>query len=278
MKKFGEILRKTRKDIGITQMYLANKTIDRTTISKIESGMEEPYYENGVALIHNLGISMDEFEYIRRGYMWSSKEKLIYEFMMLSYSTQEDLINQLLVKLDLFDKDLDISRIKLILQAFKSINEHDGDITLAKKIVQPIWFDFLAQVDNWKILDLYILNKIFFIFDEDVMEMITNKAIKIIENHYPFLKELETSFILNRSRIRMNSHNVVAALRDLAVGEKLAQEVYQYDKLLVAKCRIAICKNDKLTAEYYASLASQIGAKEIALSLKDEIFKFILDN
>lgn len=269
MKSFGETIKEIRTARGITQSELAGSLINRTTLSKIESSFEEPSYENATKLIKRLGITQIEFDYIRNDYQFNAKEQIIFDLFNIAYNSEVNKIASLLNRCEQFPNDQEIQKIKVILKAFNA-----SSLREARSLVIPLWKTQVSKTDNWNVLDLYLLNMIFFVFDDDTMIGISNRAIKTIEEKYPFLKSLETNFVLNKAAILMNRQNFDDAAMILVKAITLAKATFRHDKLLMAKGRLAICQKDKKEALYCLKVLKEIEADDVYNGLKDEIEQF----
>lgn len=269
MKSFGETIKEIRTARGITQSELAGSLINRTTLSKIENSFEEPSYENATKLIKRLGITQIEFDYIRNDYQFNAKEQIIFDLFNIAYNSEVNKIASLLNRCEQFPNDQEIQKIKVILKAFNA-----SSLREARSLVIPLWKNQVSKTDNWNVLDLYLLNMIFFVFDDDTMIGISNRAIKTIEEKYPFLKLLETNFVLNKAAILMNRQNFDDAAIILVKAITLAKATFRYDKLLMAKGRLAICQKDKKEAHYCLKVLKEIEADDVYNGLKDEIEQF----
>lgn len=269
MKSFGETIKEIRTARGITQSELAGSLINRTTLSKIENSFEEPSYENATKLIKRLGITQIEFDYIRNDYQFNAKEQIIFDFFNIAYNSEVNKIASLLNRCEQFPNDQEIQKIKVILKAFNA-----SSLREARSLVIPLWKTQVSKTDNWNVLDLYLLNMIFFVFDDDTMIGISNRAIKTIEEKYPFLKSLETNFVLNKAAILMNRQNFDDAAMILVKAITLAKATFRYDKLLMAKGRLAICQKEKKEALYCLKVLKEIEADDVYNGLKNEIEQF----
>ena len=269
MKSFGETIKEIRTARGITQSELAGSLINRTTLSKIENSFEEPSYENATKLIKRLGITQIEFDYIRNDYQFNAKEQIIFDLFNIAYNSEVNKIASLLNRCEQFPNDQEIQKIKVILKAFNA-----SSLREARSLVIPLWKTQVSKTDNWNVLDLYLLNMIFFVFDDDTMIGISNRAIKTIEEKYPFLKSLETNFLLNKAAILMTRQNFDDAAMTLVKAITLAKATFRYDKLLMAKGRLAICQKDKKEALYCLKVLKEIEADDVYNGLKDEIEQF----
>lgn len=275
MKTFGETVQQIRKSRGITQTELADNILNRTTLSKIENSLEEPSYENACRLIQRLGISQVEFDYIRNNYGFSPKQQVILDFFNIAFNSEDNKIDSLLNKCAELPNDNEIKKISFILNAFKADNLDDS-----RKMILPVWKTQIAKIDSWNVLDLFLLNMIFFIFDDDTMIGISNRAIETIENKYPFLRSLKENFILNKAAILMSRKKFDDAEAILYKAIKLAKETFRHDKLFLAKGRLAICQKDKTGALHCLQILKDMEADDVYTGLVNEIKEFShrLDN
>ncbi|MDF7683071.1 helix-turn-helix domain-containing protein [Lactobacillus sp. ESL0679] len=273
MKTFGETLQKIRKSRNITQRQLSSNTrINRSTISKIEHSAEEPAYEMAVSLIRTLGITPDEFSYIRNNYQLDTHDKIIYDILNIAYNTETNKIDKIIEQSTLLSSDPVITRLIPILKGFKAANTNN--LALARKLILPVWHDYLSKNETWTILDLCIINLIFFAFDEETMASISDQAIQTIENNYQFLKSLESSFLLNQAILYMERQDFSTAITSLNRALPLIEHSFRYDKLFLAKGRLAICHHNQKEALHCLSVLKEMGATSVHQALNEEITKF----
>ena len=279
MSRFGITIRKLRISRRITQQELANDLFDRSELSKIEHSELAVSYENEIELIKRLSLTPDEFEYISNNYTLSFKRRLLHRFFELEISTDTadnsiaD-IEALLQDCFLVENDGDIERIKTILEALLLANKPKG-LDKAKKMVQPIWFDYLAKTKILTITDIYVLNTILFAFDYETANEIIAKIIMVIDRDYPFKKSLKINTLINQAMIEMLDHKFKLAADNMLKLKPLIKKLGQYDKLLVIRARIAVCQKDKTKALEQVSLLEKIEAQQLANNLKSEINEFI---
>lgn len=279
MSRFGITIRKLRISRRITQQELANDLFDRSELSKIEHSELAVSYENEIELIKRLSLTPDEFEYISNNYTLSFKRRLLHRFFELEISTDTadnsiaD-IEALLQDCFLVENDGDIGRIKTILEALLLANKPKG-LDKAKKMVQPIWFDYLAKTKILTITDIYVLNTILFAFDYETANEIITKIIMVIDRDYPFKKSLKIDTLINQAMIEMLDHKFKLAADNMFKLKPLIKKLGQYDKLLVIRARIAVCQKDKTKALEQVSLLEKIEAQQLANNLKSEIKEFL---
>ncbi|MDF7672380.1 helix-turn-helix transcriptional regulator [Lactobacillus sp. ESL0701] len=269
MNTFGETIRQLRLSRSISQEDLAEGLFDRSTLSKIESDKVYPSRENANEMIFRLSLGLNEFEYVQKGYLPTKKSKILYELLNLQTSTETDKIKKIIVDCSATNDD-DLKRISLVLKALLLLNEKDG-LEPAKKLVQPIWNDYLSKIKILTITDICLLNMIAYAFDYETNKQIINKILYTINNYYPFLKSLKCSVLINLSNLHIDEENYQKAKDTLTQADKLAQEVGQYDKSLLCRSEIALCDQDYKQALYYADLLNKIGASTVAQPLKEEI-------
>lgn len=274
MSNFGKTIHNLRTRRKMTQQELAQNLFDRSTISKIENNELSTTYENEIKLITRLGLTPNEFEYISNSYQVGTKNQLLYRFLNLDDNVDQEEINGLLQDCLFVKNDEDIKRIAIILKSLLLVNNAAAHAH-ARELVQPIWFNYLRNIEIFTITDITILNSILFAFDYQTANEIITKIIKNLDNRYPFMKELKANTLINQAIIQMKEHQFKSAVSILNSLQPLLKSLRQYDKLLVANARIAICQNDKQTALDQVSLLQKIGAAKLAKSLKQEVKQFL---
>ena len=274
MSNFGKTIHNLRTRRKMTQQELAQDLFDRSTISKIENNELSTTYENEIKLITRLGLTPNEFEYISNSYQVETKDQLLYRFLNLDDNVDQEEINGLLQDCLFVKNDKDIKRIAIILKSILLVNNAAAPAH-ARELVQPIWFNYLRNIEIFTITDITILNSILFAFDYQTANEIITKIITNLDNRYPFMKELKANTLINQAIIQMKEHQFKSAVSILNSLQPLLKSLRQYDKLLVANARIAVCQNEKQTALEQISLLQKIGAANLAKSLKQEVKQFL---
>lgn len=274
MNNFGNTIRKLRVSRRITQEQLAKNLFDRSSLSKIEREKLAASYENQIQLIRRLGLTPNEFEYICDNYHVSNKNQLLHRFFNLEHSGETDKVEALLDDCIKYENDNDISRIIKVLQSVLLLNQPRG-ISQAKKLVQPIWYDYLAKVDLLTITDIAILNTILYAFDYQTAKDIIKRISNEIDTHYPFKKALRANTMLNLSSIQMQQQEFESAVSTLINLKPALKKLRQYDKLLVANIRISICEGNKAKALEQVNLLHQIDANRLATAMEQEIQEYL---
>ena len=274
MSNFGKTIHNLRTRRKMIQQELAQDLFDRSTISKIENNELSTTYENEIKLITLLGLTPNEFEYISNSYQVGTKNQLLYRFLNLDDNVDQEEINGLLQDCLFVKNDEDIKRIAIILKSLLLVNNATAHAH-ARELVQPIWFNYLRNIEVFTITDISILNSILFAFDYQTANEIITKIITNLDNRYPFMKELKANTLINQAIIQMKERQFKSAISILNGLQPLLKSLRQYDKLLVANARIAICQNDKKTALEQVDLLQKIDAANLAKSLKQEVKQFL---
>ncbi|MDF7683737.1 helix-turn-helix transcriptional regulator [Lactobacillus sp. ESL0679] len=277
MKTFGTTVKKLRKSRSISQETLAKGLFDRSTLSKIEAGTVSPSRENANEMIARLNVSLAEFEYIMHDYQPTAKQHILYQLLSLESSMDTDKIEQLLNECLTVKSDGDIERIIRILRASLLLNKPHG-LSKTKKLVQPIWNNYLSKIKILTITDIYLLNMISYAFDYQTNMDIISKIINIIDNYYPFLKSIKCTVLINQANFQVDQQKIFLAQEALKQAITIAQELGQYDKLIICKAELALCKRDYRTTRYFADLLEEIGADYFAQGIRDEIEEFKAHN
>lgn len=273
MNNFGKIIHEMRISRRLTQRELAENLFDRSSISKIEHGDLSTSYENEISLMSRLGLTPNEFEYISNNYQVSKKNQLLHRFFDLEVSVEIDKVETLLQDCIMEKNDGDLARITKILQAILLLNQ-PGGVNQAKRLVQPIWFDYLSKVDPLTSTDIAILNTILFAFDYQTANEIISKIFTTIDTHYPFKQALRVNTALNQASIQMLNQEFDSAVDNLVKLKPILKKLRQYDKLLIVNARIAICNSNEKEAFEQINLLHKIGADQLANGLEQEIKEF----
>ncbi|MDN6968507.1 helix-turn-helix transcriptional regulator [Oenococcus sp. UCMA 17063] len=269
--EFGSALKKIRVSRIIRQEELSQNLMSRTSISKIENLKQLPNYTNSVQLIERLGLTLNEFEFIKNNYSYSKKQTIEQQFMHIGDSTHQNDLLDLKERCLLYlkkDKDSDVKRIYLITKAMLEIDKK----TMKElcPIVQPVW-DYLSKIDTWVILDLYMINYIFFFFPSKTSFWMLRLALINIKEKYPELIKLKNSFLLNQSYLLMQGKKFSRAKSFLEESLTISKQTAQYDLLILAKIRICFCDNKENQITKLLILLHEMGANSLAEGIKEEL-------
>ncbi|BCD16139.1 helix-turn-helix domain-containing protein [Bacillus cereus] len=189
---FGDTLKRIRESRGLSQTYLAADIVSRTSISKIENGKQEPTISNAKKLITRLDLNTNEFFYIQNDYKLDSKMQILYDFMNLSETTQDEPISKLINECKNYLSntfDVKINSILIVLESLQNF-EKGYDLSTLYENLKPVW-ERLSKLDDWLIIDLFLINNILYFFPIDTASNMAIHALKTIKSKYPHLLKLK---------------------------------------------------------------------------------------
>lgn len=241
-KNVGESIKFIREGKNYTQSYTAGGLLSRTTLSKIENGKINPSFRKTQEIIDKLDISMMEFEYILNNFTRTGKQKIVQAYSELKYSWEQDKIKALAKECSLYleenGSDHSVERIMLICLGI--IDIQNKEILAATQKLEGIWYQLVNQ-ETWFLLDIRMINHIFFLIPIDIADYITKKACKELQKYKKFdlsYCRLHVAFLLNL--IELNTLNGLFSKEILKISEEcigICQENKIYDLLALAFIR-----------------------------------------
>jgi len=275
-KDFGRTLKKIRESRGLSQEYLAANIVSRTSISKIENGKQVPTIANAQKLITRLDLNTNEFFYIQNDYKLDPKMQILYNFMNLSETTEDEPMSTIIDECKVYLShtfDIKVSNILVVLQSLKNF-EKGYHLDTIYEDLKPVW-NQLSKLDEWLIIDLFLINNILYFFPIDTAFNMTVQTLKTIENKYPHYLKLKNAFYLNLSFLFLQKGSKEQATEYLLKSINICKTVHRYDLLLLAKIRLSICTNDIEKIEKLCKLLIEIGAINLVEGVKREIQYFL---
>lgn len=249
----GESIKFIREGKNYTQSYIAGGLLSRTTLSKIENGKINPSFRKTQEIIDRLDISLMEFEYILNNFTRTGKQKIVQAYCELKYSWEQDKIKELAQTCSDYLKengaDNSVERIELICMGI--IDIQNKEMLAATQKLEDIWHQLVNQ-ETWFLLDIRMINHIFFLIPVDIADYITKKACKELQKYQKFdlnYCRLHVAFLLNL--IELNTLNGLFSKDILKLSEEcidICQENKIYDLLALAFIRKGVILN-KLNAQ-----------------------------
>lgn len=267
---FGQTFKFVRTLHAVKQVDVAKNILARSSISQIEVGNQIPSYTNAINLLNNLGISVQEFEYIRNGYKLTPLEDLIYKFETLSDSSQTEDIKNLLAQANKLNKTINSQNITNIIQVLTALlHVDDYSEKQLGSVVEPVWQD-LSRFDSWTVLDIYLVNNILFFFDKEAATHIIDFSLEMIDSKFPHLLLLKNAFLLNSSYLSIIKNEKSDAVHRLNESVIISKKMHRYDLYLFSLIRLSIISDDLSKAQYYKDLLTKIGASNLSLAVEKE--------
>ncbi|MFL1664664.1 helix-turn-helix domain-containing protein [Bacillus cereus] len=273
---FGKTLKQIRESRGLSQTYLAADIVSRTSVSKIENGKQEPTISNAQKLITRLDLNTNEFFYIQNDYKLDPKMQILYDFMNLSETTEDEPISKIIMDCKKYLSntfDIKIHSILIVLESLQNF-EKGYDLNTIYENLKPVW-ERLSKLDDWLIIDLFLINNILYFFPIDTAFNMAIHTLKTIEDKYPHLLKLKNAFYLNLSFLFLQKDLKKHATEHLLKSIEICKIIHRYDLLLLAKIRLSICAKKIEEIRRLCKLLEEIEAKNLVEGVKREVKYFL---
>ncbi|MFJ8531581.1 helix-turn-helix domain-containing protein [Bacillus sp. NPDC094106] len=273
---FGSTLKRIRESRGLSQTYLGADIVSRTSISKIENGKQEPTISNAQKLITRLDLNTNEFFYIQNDYKLDPKMQILYDFMNLSETTQDEPISKIINECKNYLSntfDVEINSILIVLESLQNF-EKGYDLSTIYENLKPVW-ERLSKLDDWLIIDLFLINNILYFFPIDTAFNMAIHTLKTIESKYPHLLKLKNAFYLNLSFLFLQKNLKDQATEYLLKSIEICKITHRYDLLLLAKIRLSICTKNLENIGEFCELLTAIEATNLVQGVKREVKYFL---
>ncbi|EAC8234988.1 helix-turn-helix transcriptional regulator [Listeria monocytogenes] len=250
MKTIGQTLKYIRTSKNLTQKDVYTNLISRASYQNFESDKQTPNIAVLYNLLHVLGMTIEEFFYIKNDKKLDTRGELKYLYDQINTSLEKDKISTLIAKNYAYLKnnnDYEIYDLTKCLEAVTTLQESE-DFVQAKEIVNYIWDSKMKQ-DELYLTDIKILASIFYIFPEETAINIAKRVNDELKKYQKFedTTRLQISILLNTSSFLLIHNKPKQA-------EKFIENVLQ------------VAKQNK----YYLQWAVAIGKKGIIHFLNGE--------
>ncbi|EHM3340635.1 helix-turn-helix transcriptional regulator [Listeria monocytogenes] len=250
MKTIGQTLKYIRTSKNLTQKDVYTNLISRASYQNFESDKQTPNIAVLYNLLHVLGMTIEEFFYIKNDKKLDTRGELKYLYDQINTSLEKDKISTLIAKNYAYLKnnnDYEIYDLTKCLEAVTKLQESE-DFVQAKEIVNYIWDSKMKQ-DELYLTDIKILASIFYIFPEETAINIAKRVNDELKKYQKFedTTRLQISILLNTSSFLLIHNKPKQA-------EKFIENVLQ------------VAKQNK----YYLQWAVAIGKKGIIHFLNGE--------
>ncbi|EAC6175288.1 helix-turn-helix transcriptional regulator [Listeria monocytogenes] len=202
MKSIGQTLKYIRTSKNLTQKDVYTNIVSRASYQNFESNKQTPNIAILNNLLHVLGMSIDEFFFIKNDRKLDQRAELKYLYDQINTSLEKEKITNLINKnYDYLQNntDYEIYDLTKCLEAVIVLQESDN-FNQAKEIVSYIWESKMKQ-DELYLTDIKILASIFYIFPEETAINIAKKVNTELKNYQKFedTTRLQISMLLNTS-------------------------------------------------------------------------------
>ncbi|EKY4036696.1 helix-turn-helix transcriptional regulator, partial [Listeria innocua] len=247
IKTYGAAIRQIRKNKSLSQSYVSNNILARTTISKIENNNIIPTITTIENIVIKLDVTIDELRYIKNDYKLNTREDIIADFFKLVSNTQTELILKIINRcdnyLDNHFKDNLLEDIRIVLKA--SLLLTNNEVEKAQKLVKPIW-KRLEKIDNFSLIEIRLVCNILFYFPLDVIEKFVPRLLTMIDKYNALdksLNPLKLALLINTATIFMQ-HNSTITTSSLNAAIIIAKEINRFDLLASAYYLQGVNTND----------------------------------
>ncbi|TYV31013.1 helix-turn-helix domain-containing protein [Listeria monocytogenes] len=202
MKSIGETLKYIRTSKNLTQKDVYTNIVSRASYQNFESNKQTPNIAILYSLLHVLGMTIEEFFYIKNDKELDQRGELKYLYDQINNSLEQEKINTLIHKNYAYLKnnhDFEIYDLTKCLEAITILQESDS-FYKAKEVVNYIW-DTKMKQDELYLTDIKILASIFYIFPEETAIHIAERVNNELKKYQKFkdTTRLQISILMNIS-------------------------------------------------------------------------------
>ncbi|WP_342577809.1 helix-turn-helix transcriptional regulator [Psychrobacillus sp. FSL K6-2843] len=240
----GKLIKKIRTSKGFTQAEIAKSAhISQSNYSKFEVDAIEIRATSFMMILDKVGLDLEEFEFIKNGYSYSDKRKLLIKFFYAPYNSNlklKEIYNECeLILNSRYDED--IKDIRTLCSALIHLN-NDNDIEQARIPAFEIW-DRLKKMEQLYISDIYLFNAIMFIFPLETIMETRNFIQKSIDRYKDFqnIDRMSINIILNLSYLYISNKKYSEALTEILNIEPKCKQLNAYIPLAICYIRKGIC-------------------------------------
>lgn len=239
----GHSFKMIRKNKNYSQKYVSENVLTQSAYSKFELNKIEILSTSYITLLERIEMTSEEFTFIKNGYKYLPKEKIINWFFNISYNNPIEL-RKIILETEEFLKeksDFIIQDIKVICEALIILNETQ-DIELTRKKVEETWIR-LSQYDNWYLTEIKLINAILFLFPVDTAIEVSQNALNRLKKYHSFRDsyKLEINFKLNMALLLIKNGSYNKAVNVLNPVIETAKAYGMYKQLAAAYVRSGIC-------------------------------------
>lgn len=209
MTNHSSLIRKLRKERGLTQEQLTHGISQRGTLAAFESRGTKISFELLVDYLERMNITLEEYQFLLNNNSLSNKQKLTNYFISSKTITPEQ-EKELLKE---YQKSGNIY-YRLVYAQRKLITNYlynNGTITPNIETEITIIKNYLEKIETWGHFELTVFSNVLFIFDDQYIihsfqTSISKMKTYIDATYYP---ELFSNFILNGLRLSFNRQSMV---------------------------------------------------------------------
>lgn len=276
MEIFSKIIKEVRQGKGLKQKEITENVMSRTTYSKIERGLITPGIFNFYNILSKLNVGFDEFFYLYSNNDFDDRWRINNAFRNTRANFEVDelkiiknMCNDFLIQ----QQDNHINNIRNVCNALLEI--HNNNLYSAQKIAKAVWND-LSKRDTWYYDDILLINNILFLFEEEVIENMYNRALlnsnkynefqNNLNNNIQFsLKFNKLSYDMFYGNIKEEHHTLI----EILIEE--SHNLRYYDMKAVLLIRKGLIQDNNALIEKGLNILDVLELDELANSVREEM-------
>lgn len=247
---YGKSFHFIRKSKNLTQDYVCDNFLSRTSLSKFENEKNLVNFTTITHLLNRIDMSFDEFLYISNNFKNQDKQLILSKYFAITDNSSTDLIKEIIELGNGYLKstyDQLISDVVLILECLLDLDQNSNISVIkeTKKEVLDVW-KRLSNMDQWYLIELKLVNSILFSLPLESSHYIGLRMLKELDkyNDFYYSFDLILSIYANLSTLFLHSNNIEECLN---LSEKLvvlAKAKKRYDFLALGFVRKGICESN----------------------------------
>lgn len=193
----GELIKKLRKDRGLTQSQLAEGITSRTALVQFEKGLSRPYFETVEQYLQRLNVTIDEYLYLLNDKERDEKALLHERFYRLFYSdpSGEEMLWLIDETKQRYLETQDMFFLSFYLQALCSVKMVDtlesSALNDEESHLLDVYLEYLEKCETWGRMELTSFATLMFVFSDE-----------LIDSTYKKLHRGEATFFKDEKRRR----------------------------------------------------------------------------
>ncbi|TFJ77648.1 Rgg/GadR/MutR family transcriptional regulator [Carnobacterium maltaromaticum] len=160
MRKYGETIRNIRVGKGIKQSELYKNLISKSYAINFEQGKHDISFSLLEEILERLLVSVDEFQFIDRGYNPNHIDHFFSLFSDYANSNNIEKLEELLLESEAFEDKLSVIKTALIKSRINQMNvfNETGNITKAQISQQDrtVILNYLSSIQTWTYFEIIL--------------------------------------------------------------------------------------------------------------------------
>ncbi|MEY8445865.1 helix-turn-helix domain-containing protein [Enterococcus ratti] len=224
MKNHSSLIRKLRKERGLTQEQLTRGISQRGTLAAFESRGTKISFELLVNYLERMNVSLEEYQFLLNNNSLTNKQKLTNYFISANTITPEqelELLNEYEKTGNIYYRLIYAQR-KLIM----NYRYHQSEITPEIEEEITVIKNYLEKIETWGHFELTIFANCLFIFDDQYIIHSFQTSVSKMKTYIDatYSQNLFSNFILNGLRLSFKRHSVILRKHFLQELKRMAQK------------------------------------------------------